>query len=88
MKDRDLTPDTKWIICMWDIKGDDAKDTAKFLKRSLAQVTSIIDECKANGYYDMVRRHIEHFEIVNARRAIENFASILRGPQGVTEYEQ
>jgi len=36
----------------------------------------------------MVRRHIEQFEIVNARRAIENFASVLRGQQGVIEYEQ
>ncbi len=88
MKDRELTPDTKWIICMWDIKGDSPQDTAKILKRSLAQVTEIIAESKANGYYDMVRRHIEQFEIVNARRAIENFASFLRGQQGVIEYEQ
>lgn len=88
MKDRELTPDTKWIICMWDIKGDPPQDTAKFLKRSLAQVTEIISESKADGYYDMVRRHIEQFEIVNARRAIENFASVLREQQGVIEYEQ
>ncbi len=88
MKDRELTPDTKWIICMWDIKGDAPQETAKILKRSLAQVIGIIEECKANGYYNSVRRHIEEFEIVNARYAIENFASLLKGQQGVIEYEQ
>ena len=77
MTDRELTSDTKWIICMWDIRGECAFETAKLLKRSYEQVRSIIDECKADGYYDMVRRHIEHFDIVNAGRAIRGFAAAL-----------
>lgn len=88
MNDRKLTPDTKWIICMWDIRGDSAEETAKLLKRSLEQVTHIIAECKTDGYYDMVRRHIEHFDIVNARRAIADFAAALGLCQGGVEYEQ
>ncbi len=88
MKDRELTPNTKWIICMWDIRGESAKETAMLLKRSLKQVTDVISQCKADGYYDMVRRHIEYFDIVNARHALAGFASALGLCQGGAEYEQ
>lgn len=60
---RELTEDTKWIICMWDIRGDAPEETAIMLQRSLKQVTDIIDECKADGYYDKVKRHIEEFDL-------------------------
>lgn len=88
MKDRELTSDTKWIICMWDIRGESVFETAKFLKRSLEQVLSIIEECKADGYYDKVRRHIEHFDRVNAYRAIRGFASALADGYSEASYEQ
>ncbi len=82
MRDRELTPDTKWIICMWDIRGEDIEETAYLMKRSLRQVTEILNECKADGYYDKVRRHIEYFDAMNAKAAIESFASALRGERG------
>lgn len=88
MKDRELTPDTKWIICMWDIRGENALETAKLLKRSIEQVTNIIAQCKADGYYNMVRRHIEYFDTVNARYALEGFASAIASGYGSVEYEQ
>lgn len=88
MNDRELTPDTKWIICMWDIRGEDAAETAMLLKRSLKQVRSVIEECKADGYYDKVRRHIEYFDTVNANLALRGFASALKGYGGGVEYDR
>lgn len=66
--DRELTEDTKWIICMWDIRGDSPEETAIMLKRSLKQVKDIIAECKSDGYYDKVKRHIEEFDFECANR--------------------
>ncbi len=88
MKDRELTPDTKWIICMWDIRGESPAETAKMLKRSVGQVTDILEQCRSDGYYSMVRRHVEHFDIVNARRALEGFARALADGEKGLEYEQ
>ena len=88
MTDRELTSDTKWIVCMWDIRGESVFDTAKILKRSCEQVRGIIEECKADGYYDTVRRHIEHFDMVNAGRAIRGFAAALCDGCGDVYYEQ
>ena len=88
MKDRELTSDTKWIVCMWDIRGESVLETAKLLKRSMDQVKGIIAQCKADGYYDMVRRHIEHFDIINAHRAIRGFAAALADGCAEAEYEQ
>lgn len=82
MSDRELTPDTKWIICMWDIRGEDIAETAYLMKRSLRQVTEILNECKTNGYYDKVRRHIEYFDSKNAKAAIDSFAATLKGERG------
>ena len=65
---RELTEDTKWIICMWDIRGDAPEETAMLLQRSLKQVTDIIAECKADGYYDKVKRHIEEFDFICTNR--------------------
>ena len=72
--DRELTEDTKWIICMWDIRGDSPEETAIMLKRSLKQVNDIIAECKSDGYYDKVKRHIEEFDLRNAMRGKERVA--------------
>jgi len=88
MKDRELTPDTKWIICLWDIRGEDATETAMLLKRSLRQVTEIIQQCKADGYYDAVRRHVDYFDTVNARHALAGFAAALKEIGGGVEYER
>lgn len=88
MKDRELTSDTKWIICMWDIRGEPAAETAKMLKRSLKQVTDTLELCRRDGYYDMVRRHIEYFDIVNARRALAGFAGAVADGERGLEYEQ
>ncbi len=88
MRDRELTPDTKWIVCMWDIKGEDIIETAMLLKRSIRQIKQIIRDCKADGYYDMVRRHIDYFDTVNARYALEGFASALKGDGGGVDYER
>ena len=82
MSDRELTPDTKWIICMWDIRGEDIAETAHLMKRSLRRVTEILNECKADGYYDKVKAHIEYFDSMNAKHAIEGFAAALRGERG------
>ncbi|MBE7013108.1 MAG: hypothetical protein E7416_03435 [Ruminococcaceae bacterium] len=88
MKDRELTPDTKWIICMWDIRGEDIAETAALMKRSLKQVTDILNQCKEDGYYDKVRRHIEYFDCVNAKAAIEGFAAALKEFGGGIECER
>lgn len=88
MTDRELTPDTKWIICMWDIRGESTKETAMLLKRSLKQVEQVIAECKADGYYDKVRRHINYFDSVNARAALYGFANALADKRGGMDYEQ
>ena len=89
MRDRELTPHTKWIVCMWDIRGESITETAILLKRSLSQVKEIISECKADGYYDKVRRHIQDFDLVNARQALMGFAMALCDEnQEVLEYEQ
>lgn len=89
MKDRELTPHTKWIVCVWDIRGESILETAMLLKRSLSQVKEIIAECKADGYYDMVRRYIEDFDLVNARQALMGFAMALCDEnQEALEYEQ
>ena len=88
MKDRKLTPNTKWIICMWDIRGDSPELTAKILKRTLKEVHKILAECKKDGYYDMVKNHIDYFDKVNARRALQGFASFLSSGVGGIEYEQ
>lgn len=71
--ERELTEDTKWIICMWDVRGESPAETAMLLKRSLKQVTDIIAECKADGYYDKVRRYIENFDMENSGRIIYGF---------------
>lgn len=60
---RELTEDTRWIVCMWDVRGDAPEETAMILKRSLKQIKDIIAECKANGYYDKVKRCIEEYDI-------------------------
>lgn len=60
---RELTEDTRWIVCMWDIKGDPPELTAMLLKRSLEQVREIIEEAHGDGYYDKVKRHIEDYEL-------------------------
>ena len=88
MKDRELTPNTKWIVCMWDIRGESPLETAKLMKRSTEQILSIIAECKADGYYDKVRRHIEYFDITNARRALMGFASAIAEACGGEGVEQ
>lgn len=74
---RPLTPETKWIVCMWDIKGDTPFETAKMLKRSLTQIYNILDECKKDGYYEKVRRHIEQFEIINAKYPLPSIKKII-----------
>ena len=88
MTDRKLTRDTKWIICMWDIRGERVEETAMLLKRSIEQVKKIIADCRQDGYYDKVRRHIEYFDMVNARNALKGFASFLSHGQRGIEYEQ
>ena len=87
MKDRELTPNTKWIVCMWDIRGESPLETAKLMKRSIGQILGIIAECKADGYYDKVRRHIEYFDITNAHRALMGFASAIADIGGGGEIE-
>lgn len=59
---RELTENTRWIVCMWDIKGDPPELTAMLLKRSLRQVKYIISKAKRDGYYDKVKKHIEIFD--------------------------
>ena len=88
MKDRELTPNTKWIVCMWDIRGESPIETAKLMKRSIKQIADIIAECRADGYYDKVRRHIEYFDITNARRALTGFASAISEMHGGNGIEQ
>lgn len=75
--DRPLTPDTKWIVCMWDIKGDSPWETATILKRSLKQINDILDECMENGYYDKVRRHIEYFNMSSAKYPLPSIKKLL-----------
>lgn len=60
---RELTEDTRWIVCMWDIKGDAPEETAMVLKRSLEQVKEIIEEAHKDGFYDKVKKHIENYEM-------------------------
>lgn len=69
----ELRHETKWIICMWDIRGDDVMETAKLLKMTLKDVKTTIAECKENGFYDKVRRHIEYFDMVNAKHGFGAF---------------
>ena len=88
MNDRPFTSDTKWIICMWDIRGEEPLETAKLLKRSLNQVLKIIDDCKRDGFYQKVQNHIDYFDKVNARRALAGFAAALCGQRGGREYER
>ena len=72
-----ITEDIKWIICMWDVRGESDKETAMLLKLKLQEVRDVIAESKSNGYYDKVRRHIERFDAENAMRALRGFASFL-----------
>ena len=88
MKDRELTPNTKWIVCMWDIRGESPTETAKLMKRSIEQILGIIKECKEDGYYEKVRRHIEYFDITNARKALMGFASAIAENGGGEFIEQ
>lgn len=60
---RELTEDTRWIVCLWDIKGDAPEETAMVLKRSLRQIREILDEAHADGLYDKVKRHVEQFDM-------------------------
>ena len=69
----ELSNETKWIICMWDIRGDSIKDTAIVLKLTLDEVRQAIAECKEDGFYDKVRRHIEYYDMTNARSGLEAF---------------
>ena len=68
-----LSHETKWIICMWDIRGDSIIETATLLKMTLKDVKATIAECKEDGFYDKVRRHIEYFDMVNAKNGIDAF---------------
>ena len=88
MCDRPLTDDTKWIICMWDIRGEDIAETAKLLKRSIYQVTDVIKKCKEDGFYKKVKEHIDYFDVVNARRALSGFAAALNGNGEGWQYER
>ena len=73
---------------MWDIRGESPIETAKLMKRSVKQIADIITECKADGYYDKVRRHIEYFDIRNAHRALMGFASAIADTGGGGGIEQ
>lgn len=78
MYDRPLTENSEWIICMWDIRGDSPLETALVLKRSLAQVNETLQRCKENGFYDIVKRHIEIFDEIDTELALAGFADALR----------
>lgn len=72
-RERELTANTKWIVCMWDILGDPPEETAIVLKRSLKQVKDIISQCKQDGYYEKVRRNIQEFKKENSLRTASSF---------------
>lgn len=88
MNDRPLHENTAWIICVWDIKGDDPAQTATVLKRSLEQVTDTIRRCKENGFYERVRRHVEYFEEADMMRALAGFADVLKTQEVGEHYER
>lgn len=86
MNDRPLHENTAWIICVWDIKGDDPAQTAMVLKRSLKQVNDTISRCKKNGFYERVRGHVRYFEEADMMRALEGFADVLKSQEVAGEY--
>ncbi len=72
--ERPFTKDTKWIICMWDIRGEKPAVTARVMKRRLQTVLDTLEACKADGYYEKVKRRIEEFDRSDAALAIQNLA--------------
>lgn len=58
--DRELTPDTEHLICLWVSEGDSIDDIAKILNRTAEQVQSVLDDAVKSGRYDL---HIRQRQI-------------------------
>lgn len=57
--DRELTPDTEKLICIYTYRGDSIKRIACDLNRSENQVESILRTAQQSGRYD---KHIANYE--------------------------
>lgn len=68
--ERPFTKDTKWLICVWDIRGERPEVTARMMKRRVKTITDTIAACKADGYYAYVKRELDAYDRSNAALAI------------------
>lgn len=72
--ERPFTKDTKWIMCVWDIRGEEPAVTARMMQRPLKTVLDTLKQCREDGYYDRVRRKLEEYDRSDAALAIRNLA--------------
>ena len=77
--ERPFTKDTKWLICVWDIRGETPLVTARMMQRRLSTITDTLAACRADGYYDWVRRKLEEYDRSDAALAIRNLAVLQMG---------
>lgn len=77
--ERPFTKDTKWLICVWDIRGERPEVTARMMKRQLSTITDTLAACRADGYYERVRQKLEEYDRSDAALAIANLAVLQVG---------
>lgn len=62
IENRPFTEHTRWIICMWYIRGFSPENIAADLRRSLRVVAETIIQAQNDGYYERVREYLEEFD--------------------------
>ncbi len=73
IENRPFTEHTRWIICMWHIRGFSEENIAPDLRRPLTVIVETIAQAKADGYYSRVKDYIEYFDMKVARDWAERY---------------
>lgn len=62
-----ITHATRTLICSCALSGYTSEQTAMLTERSIEQVEEILQECKENGWFAMVKRYRETSEMTIAK---------------------
>lgn len=62
-----ITPATRTLICSCALSGYTSEQTAMLTERSIEQVEEILQECKENGWFAMVKHYRETSEMTIAK---------------------
>ncbi|MBE7030276.1 MAG: hypothetical protein E7409_02480 [Ruminococcaceae bacterium] len=74
---RPFTKQTRWIICVWDIRGEQPAETARMMRRPLREIEQTLLEAREDGYYEKVRRYLDDYDQTHARKVLEGIAALM-----------